>query len=202
MFSQQSYFDALDVCRRLQETLGPVARAEVHLFAYLSCLLALYRSQPVSEWGYYFAVTPDGYPYSPDLDAALDILISSGDLQTDRDGYLAMSDYGAETLRELNTLGLFQPRTSFLEGACSSVLALPVGSIRDALSQEVGIRNALALSQSRRLPTDVGLNLLYAQFRALSEAIGVNVDDLLIPAVVWLTYLIKTASTSLAETER
>jgi hypothetical protein len=199
MFSQQSYFDALGVCYRLQQELGPVARAEIHLFAYLSCLLALYKEHPVSEWGYYFAVTQDGYPYSPDLDAALDALVSGGSLAADKDGYLAVSPYGAETLNELDTLALFRRRAPFLEGACGSVLALPVGSIRDALAQEVGIRGALLLSQSRRLPTDAGLSLLYEQFRVLNESIGVNVDDLMIPAIVWLTYLIEAAASAVPE---
>ena len=94
MRSPRAYYDALHLCSQLQASLESVARAEVHLFAYLGSLLAAYRGQIPDDWGYGFAVTPDGYPFSRDLDASLDLLVRRGRLLADEDGYFTTSSHG------------------------------------------------------------------------------------------------------------
>ncbi len=58
-------FDALQIIASLQSIYRNVAEAEVHLFAYLSCLLSLYSGQPVGDWGYDFAGTTTGSAVDP-----------------------------------------------------------------------------------------------------------------------------------------
>ncbi len=189
MFTHQSYFDALNVCDRLQRSVGSVATAEIHLFAYIACLLSLYRGRPVGEWGYHFAVTNEGYPYSPEIDSALRSLTANRSILVAKDDFLMLSQIGGDEIAELNSLATLRDRIPFLESACECALILPIGSIRTALAQEVNIRGALLLAQARLLLTGVELDLLYEQFEVLTKAIGVNVDDLMVPAVVWITYL-------------
>lgn len=174
----------------MQNSLGNVASTEIQLFAYLSCLLSLYKGQQASAWGYDFAITKLSYPYSPELDQAIDVLVSNGCLKLSNE-YITVTEFGKEEYTFLKSLFQFSTREDFIDGACSSLLALPVGAIRNALYQETDIKGAVALAQSRLLLTESGVDALYEQFGALSTSIGVEVDDLMVPAVVWLSYLLK-----------
>ena len=189
MSSPRSYYDALHLCARLQESLKAVARAEVHLFGYLASLLAAYRGQLPSDWGYGFAITPDGYPFSRDLDASLDLLVRRGRLMADEDGYLKASVYGSMELEKLGMLSALRENHLFVEGACGAALIMPVGIIRDALGREWDLQRVPSVSHAELLPTQVGSALRRQHFAALRTALPSDPGDLMVPAVVWLSYL-------------
>lgn len=194
MVNPYACFDSLSICRRLQHNLGNAAIAEVYLFSYLSCLLSLFKQHPVSSWQYRFSITENGYPYSTDLDNALKILMDSGLLETDEPQYIKLTEEGSETYKSLSSLEQNSQREPFIEGACSTVLAMPVGLIRRSLSSEPEIRGALELSQSRMLLSTAGLDSLYDQFSELSAVIGIDIKELMVPAIVWLEYLAESRS--------
>ena len=189
MTAPRAYYDALHLCSQLQAFLKSVARAEVHLFAYLGSLLAAYRGQVPGDWGYGFAVTPDGYPFSGDLDSSLDLLVRRGRLLADEDGYLRTSSYGSLELQALGTLSTMRANTVFLEGACGAALVMPVGIIREALGREWDLQRVPDVSQAELLPTQIGSELRREHFSALRHALPSDPGDLMIPAVVWLSYL-------------
>lgn len=193
MTSPRAYYDALHLCSQLQVTLESVARAEVHLFAYLGSLLAAYRGQVPDDWGYGFAVTPDGYPFSRDLDASLDLLVHRGRLLADEDGYFTTSSHGSVELEALGTLSALRENRVFLEGACGAALVMPVGVIRDALGCEWDLQRVPDVSRAELLPTEIGRELRGEHFSALRQAFPSDPGDLMIPAVVWLTYLAESA---------
>ena len=188
MLNHHAYFDSLSICNQLSLTLEKVAQIEVHLFAYLACLLSLYKKQPASAWEYKFGVTEQGYAFSSDIQRALNVLINNGRLVVEGE-YVQLTQTGIDEYVQLKALFQYSQREPFIEGACSSALAMPLGMIRDAISQEVDIKRAITLSQSRMLLTEMATNTLYEQFQVLSDAIGVNIQDLMVPAVVWLNYL-------------
>ena len=187
--SPRSYYDALHLCSRLQASLKAVARAEVHLFAYLASLLAAYRGQVPSDWGYGFAVTPDGYPFSHDLESSLDLLVHRGRLLTDEDGYLKTSVHGLMELEALGTLSAMRENQMFVEGACGAALVMPVGIIRESLGREWDLQRVPSVSRAELLPTQIGNELRRQHFLALRHALPSDPGDLMIPAVVWLSYL-------------
>jgi hypothetical protein len=189
VINHYAYFDALSLASRLQNSLGNVAQLEIHLFSYLACLLSLYKGRSVAEWGHQFAVTKQQtYPYSPDLNDAISQLVHNGELSA-IDEYVTLGETGQAEYQFLKTLSQYSDREPLLDGACSSLLALPVGVIREALYQDPDIKGAIALSQSRRLLTESGLETLYEQFAALSSTIGIEIEDLMVPATIWLTFL-------------
>jgi hypothetical protein len=65
---------------------------------------------------------------------------------------------------------------------------MPIGSVRDALHQEPSMRRSRVHKQPRTL-LGTSEDALYQQFGSLSDVIGLGVADLMIPSVVWLTYL-------------
>jgi len=187
-------FDSLSICRRLQHNLGNTATAEVYLFAYLSCLLSLFKNRAVSSWQYRFSITPNGYPYSTDLDNALKILMDSGLLQPDDPQYVRLTEEGNMVYNSLSSLEQNSQREPFIEGACSTLLSMPIGLIRRSLSNEPEIKGALELSQSRILLSNAGLESLHDQFDELSAVIGIDIKELMVPAIVWLEYLTESRS--------
>lgn len=190
--NSRALYDSLGIGIRLQASYGNVAKAEVHIFAYLSCLLSLYKGWPVSKWGYTFISTDQGIPFALDIENSILVLLERG-LMSQQETYYRVTHLGKaeyEILSQLKDLG---ERSAFLEGACSSILSLPVGIIRDAITQEPELQRANTLSVSRQLLHGPGLTSLHRQFERLSSAVGIEVSDLMIPAVIWLTYLAKVS---------
>jgi hypothetical protein len=68
---------------------------------------------------------------------------------------------------------------------------MPVGSIREGLTNEPTLNRVNALGTTRQLLDGPGLEGIYQQFTVLSQAVGVDAQDLMVPAVVWITYLLK-----------
>ena len=77
----------------------------------------------------------------------------------------------------------------FLEGACGAALVMPVGIIREALGREWDLQRVPDVSRAELLPTEIGRELRGEHFSALRQAFPSDPGDLMIPAVVWLTYL-------------
>lgn len=186
--NSDAIFDTLSIVFRLREPLSGVTAPEVHLFSYLACILSLYDGKPVDDWGYLFAGTANGSPYSYAISEVIEQMLDSGFLQTS-DEMLSLSDAGRQEYDIQQTLAQNTWREIYLTGACDSVLAVPVGLLRDALSREAALDRAAQLERTRPLLEDVDLETLYDQFGALSEAIGVQVRELMVPAVAWLSYL-------------
>lgn len=183
-----AFFDSLSIFNKLQNVNENATNGEIHLFAYLSCLLFLYSGQSVSEWGYQFAGTREGSPFSPDLAEAIFNLKLLGFL-LEIENYIKLTDAGCEEYKLLLSLEQNTLREVYLKGACSSVLALPVGLVKNALLKEPELRRAVSLDSARVLLESPGVDLLKEQFSALKKAVGTNVEDLMIPTVVWLTFL-------------
>lgn len=186
-------FDTLALTALLEPTFGNIMFSEIHLFSYLSCLLSLYKGRPVSEWGYNFAATKEGSPFSPQLASAIEQLSAAG-LLTGAPA-LRLSEIGRSEYQFLRTLSIAS-REVYLSSASASILALPVGGIRTALSQEPALRRVSSLTTTRQLLDNADTYALYDQFQVLSEAIGPNIHELMIPAIVWLTYLLGVAQAS------
>lgn len=186
-------FDSLYITNRMQSLLGNVIRADVHLLAYLSCVLSLYKGNPVSSWGYQFAGTAQSTPYSPSIEHAIGALLEIGSFVEDN-GYISVTWQGTDQYGELQWLGQNQRREPYLKGACSSILALPIDIVRRAINVEPELRGASNLASKRLLLDDSnpGFTLVYEQLDTLSRAIGVEVSNLMVPAVLWLTLLAQT----------
>lgn len=184
----EAYYDSLFIIRKISRVLDNVAVGEAHLFAYLSCLLSLYRNRPVTEWGYAFAGTKNGSPFSAEVEdsieslEAVSFIIRQGSL-------LQITPDGEREFEELAQLSMNSQRNEFLEGACSSILTLPVGVVRDAVSKSADIRKAATLGSTRKLFDDLAVESMYEFFGALSEKIGIEIESLMLPAVVWVQYL-------------
>jgi hypothetical protein len=189
----QACFDCLSIGVKLHKTLGSVVESEFHLFSYLACLLSLYKGQPVSDWGYRHSNTSHNAPFSYEITEAVAFLIQSGLFKANEAKQFQMTAQAIEKFKEYKEMGMMSQRELFIAGACNSVLVLPMGLVREALRHEPDLERALKLSSTRFLLEDAGLDILYDHFSALSETIGIKINDLMTPAVIWLSYLIREA---------
>jgi hypothetical protein len=186
-------FDSLFLADRLQEEAGTFTAPELHLFAYLACLLWLYRQRAVSDWGYSFVGTELGAPFSQDIDGTFKLLQERGFLIRVQER-VKLSDAAIQFLNELKPLALNQDRTECLGAACASTVAFSIGMVGSALSQEPDLRRARTTPLNRALLEDSARQQLYAQFDSLREAIQKHspeetLDDLRLPAFLWLAAL-------------
>jgi hypothetical protein len=184
-----AYYDALAVTARLSRVLGAIAISEVHLFSYLACLLSLYRGWPVADWNYRFAATENGSPYSAAIEDAVHCLVREGFLDLSNSRFVSINNDGHVEHAELAQLSRNKERDEFLDGSCSSALAIPIGVIRSTVTTDHDMRLASRLGKTRELLSDPAVDGLHSAFSALSSQIGIDVRDLMVPAVLWLCYV-------------
>jgi len=182
-------FDVLAIHGHLRRSIGPISRSELHLFAYLGCLLSLYDRMPASEWRYPFAATQSGAPFSADLDSAFRDALLDGVISVDVNPELSqLTTEGDEELADLSTLLTMKARDRYLEAACATSLMLPVSMAREAVGSDARIKSAATLQTTRALLTSDWYTDIHSQFDALRSAVGDASIDLLAPAVVWVRY--------------
>lgn len=184
----EAYFDAVAIMADAPASVMPMTVIEVHLYAYLGCILGLFKGQAVGDWGYPFAVTSEGFPFSVQLENARSVIVTRGLVDEDGEGMMAARrDELAAEIDSLLTLGSWGDRRLWLRVATQCALALPVGSIRHAISQTPGLAASVRLGQRRQLLQADDIDLLYEEYKIVSSVLGADVKDLLSPAVIWLS---------------
>lgn len=193
MPNPSAMFDVLAVADAITRQESRVQNSDVHLFAYLACLLAVYQGHPASDWGYFFAGTDLGSPFSPDLVDALEMAAMMGLVVIEDGRWIKVMPISKDELELLRSLESCKWRDPFISAAVSTLLNLPAGLVRSAVSEEPNLRPVHRAGSTRRLLEGVGLDLLYEQFTTLARILGKD-RDLFVPANVWITYLAQQAT--------
>lgn len=180
-------FDILALLCKTQKQLNNASETEIHLLSYLACLLSVYKKQPVSDWGYDFYCT-HGYPFSSELSNSLSKLMSLGYINKKSEFYYA-NELTKKCLDDFSGLKENQKRLPYIEAVCAAVLSLPIGTIREALINEPAFSDKKKSGGPRPIFDSGGLENLYEQFSVISDAVGVHISDLIVPAIVWISYL-------------
>jgi hypothetical protein len=194
----EATFDCLFMASRLQSQRIGLASQEIHLLAYLACLLWLYRQRPVTDWGYEFVGTELGAPFSREIDMTLKELLERGYLRQIR-GRFCASEYTEHSLQYLSGLTINHERTECLQAACSCTTVFSIGMVSNALANEPELGRSKATPLSRLLLEDAAQSQLYVQFKALRNVLEQRSNDLRLPAVVWLSALYQLDEISLGE---
>ena len=186
--NQLPTIDCLFTASRLQRQFGGFAAGELHLFAYIGCLLSLYRKRPFAEWGYVFVSTEFGAPFSRWIENSIQQLLQRGAF-VERPDRLQIVPVAANTLTDLLRLEMYRERLECLNAAVSTASSFSPGIVRTAISNEPELLRTRELHTCRTLLEEPARELIYEQFQALHEAVGGESTDLRIPAVAWLTAL-------------
>lgn len=184
----EAYVDNIVILNDVPISVAPVSVHSLHLYAYLGCVLALFNGQPVAEWGYPFAITSEGFPFSAELDQARANLVSRGLVDVDNLGSMIARQPEMESeLKVVFQFGSWSQRRVWLRTATECALALPLGAIRHAVNRSPGMAEAFLLGQRRRLLEPMDASLLYEEYDIISKVLGTDARDALSPAVIWLS---------------
>jgi hypothetical protein len=181
-------YDLLALLHHLSSFVDGADEAELHVFAYLGCLLSVYAGQPASDWGYDFIASPAGAPFAAELDDALRWAANVA-FVTASGGRWRLTVEGSVEFRALSDLSTHQRRLQFIEPACASTLSMPLGWVRRGIDQTPALHSAARRDSRRYLSDEAAIDALYDQFEVLKRVIRQDLADLLVPAVVWLEYL-------------
>jgi hypothetical protein len=188
MHSPEAFFDTLAIIESVQAALNGISRLEIQRCGYLACLLALYEGRPLADWGHRFARTEFGTPYSAAINDALDNLVESRSLSMANQRF-SLTPSGGEKLIVLSPLRNLAERKRFLDAACGTVLSVPAATFSESLDKEPTMRRALLRAKGGGLLDGAALELLYKQFELLNAALDNRSHDLLVPSILWLTYM-------------
>ena len=193
-------FDVLAMAGSVAATADGLTQGELHTLDYLGCLMSIYDGHPASWWGFGFSVTDSGAPFARELSGALGALTGARWLTSDGRVY-RLTPLGRDELAFERELAPNRRRGRYLDAASSAALAMPLPTISDALAHEPGLRRALAYMRRKQLLDETSLSLVDEQFDALTEGLGrapAEREDLMVPAVVWLTFLARRGATEQA----
>lgn len=181
-----AFHDCLAVTVGAPRSVAPFSITEVHLFSYLGCLLAVYEGQPVSDWGYQFALTRAGYPFSAQLDVAMRHLANSRLIQITTAEEVEPLEGAFEELCQLRTMPSWQGRRRWLDTAIECSLAMPVSIVKHAVIARDDL-TGLAVSGPRAMISETYVARIHAERTAIEQALGGTPPNLLAPAVAWLS---------------
>lgn len=187
LLQSAAFTDAVFLVGLAPSSLAPVSIAELHLYAYLANLVALNRGVPVSDWGYGFAVTADGFPFAHDLEHATENLVRRSIVRVD-DGRLRRGEeLFEEEIGLLDGLAQSARRKAWLDDALACVLHLPRGAVRDAINHSPGVATSLRHRRASALLKEAELEDIYREFALIRDILGPEADDVVQPVVVWLS---------------
>ena len=186
----EAAFDSLTISSLVERIDLSPTRGEIHLLAYLASLLSVYarKGEGASSWGYAFAATPGGAPFSESLAVEIQELISKG-AYTVVGTTLQLTPEGNQLQQALSRLNLAKDRFDYIDSASATVYALPVGLIRAAFARDPDLSLVAAHRRSRVLISENALVRLYAEFDAVADVLGEAHGSLFAASVLWLTYL-------------
>ncbi len=194
----EAYFDCLSVAVAVPISVAPVSTRELHILGYLACLLAVFEGEPIADWGYHFALTSRGYPHSAAFETARATLAECGYITQVEPEMFVSAERGKVELETLRQLSFLSRRQRWLNAAADCALALPMGSIRYALTARDDLRASEGSGQPRDLITAAYLDRVHDERVIIEKALGGESADLMAPAVAWLSLYVLGAREQLA----
>jgi hypothetical protein len=194
MSNPEAYYDMLSLGERMSDLVEGFSRPELHLLGYAACLLSLYEGQPAAEWGYEFASTEHGLPFSQDIDASIEIALSLEQL-IPNGPLIVISSEGRTEVEGLRRFEGNKARERYVAGAADCLLVFNPGNVREAFNYDPTISYLKSGKRIEWLLTAPVVERLYSNFQELHKALDYEARDLSVPMVSWLKYLIKTGRT-------
>lgn len=180
----EAFYDSLSLANKLDNFLDGFKVEEIHLFSYFSSILYLYRQNSITEWNYRFIISENGYPFSDDINEAINRHIQNG-LFDEKETYCTITSRGTDEFNKFKALSSFKKREECLNAACTTSILMPYSQTLRALLNDPQI---VREKQNQNRPWLEQSNI-YPKFQELSQAVGVPMNDLLLPAVTWISYI-------------
>lgn len=179
-----AYFDSLSLAHKLDNYLDGFERNEIHLFSYFAAILFHYSGNPVSEWQYKFVISEVGYPHSKVLDDAIERHWVSGKFE-EKGNFFVVTGRGSDELNKLKKyLPSYKTREKYLDAACTTSILIPYKDTKEALLDDPNIKKV------KELENQDWISFSNEKLKEITTALGAPADELLIPAISWIKYLL------------
>jgi hypothetical protein len=186
--SPEAYLDALIILNDSPKSTIQMTVIEMHLLSYLGCILALFQGSPIGDWGYSYAITTEGFPFSAELECARNNLELRGLVSLSNEGLLQTTQpNGSQELSFILNSGSWDKRRAWIKAATECTLAIPLGLIRYAIGNSPGMATPNRLGQNKKLLDSYDVESLYDEYKIVNEVLGKDAKDLLSPTVIWLS---------------
>ena len=188
VINPETQFDCLSIAVKLSDYFDGFKREEIQLFAYFSSIFFFYtRNHHIDdEWKYDFIIDSKGFPFSSELNDAYDLHILNRNFE-EKDRFAIVTLAGDKSFNSVKDHSLFKNREKAIDTACTASILVSYENTERALLNDEEIIKASALNNNRVLDR----KNIYNKVVEISKQIGAPVDDLIIPAVSWLNYLIE-----------
>lgn len=175
----EAFYDSLSIAHKLDQFLDGFTNEEIHLFSYFSAFLFHYAGNPIEEWKYKFTIDSNGYPFSTELQNAIERHESIGLFELRN--FLTITSRGTDEFNKFSKeLSLFKEREKFIEAACSTSILIPYQEAKEALLEDVNITKA------KNLGNESWLDFQYEKLHEITSSLGAAAGDMTISAVTWL----------------
>ena len=180
----EAYFDSLSIAHKLDNFLDGFEQREIHLFAYFSAILFHYAGNPVNEWKYKFIIGQDKYPHSRELNNAIERNIENGYFE-DTSNFMIITGRGTDEFYKFKRQPRNNKREKFIDAACSTSVLIPYKETIQALLNDPN------LIKASKLGNQDWIKYSNVKLKEITNELGAPADELLLPAVSWIDYLLK-----------
>lgn len=182
----EAFFDSISISKKLDDFLDSFKIIEVHLFSYFASLLFIYKGSSLDDWNYRFVIDKTGYPFSDELQTAIDRHIKNG-LIENRGDFFVITNRGSDEYSKFKNLPSLISREQVLNAACTTSILIPYSETQRALLNDPELLKAKTIGNNPWIEH----THVYKKFKEISEAVGAPVDDVIIPAVTWINYMLE-----------
>lgn len=161
--------------------------SELHLFAYLACLVGLFQGWSVSQWGYAFWGTEDGAPFSDALQQEFDVLVECGAVLVTESLYRCESEQ-IRIADQLAVMSSMADRSGLIDASLSGLRFYGSGFVRNAMNSDPVLSNVRKAHSGRNLMIEEGMALLHSHFEKLRRVVPPGSSPK-VPSILWLATL-------------
>ena len=183
--SPESQFDSLSIGIKLYNYFDGFNRKEIQLFSYFSSVLFPYTREPLSEWKYKFILDSENYPFSADINFAIDLHILNGNFE-EKEAFLNATTRGIRTFDEIKGLHSCVNREKAITAAGTASIMVPFRETEEALLKDP------ELTKNQLLKTNqdwINQDFVIERIKEVSTKLGVPINNLIASSVSWIKYL-------------
>jgi hypothetical protein len=184
--SPESLFDSLSIGVKLYNYFDGFKRNEIQLFSYFSSVLFPYTKEPLSEWRYRYIIDESGYPFSSDVNFAIDSHLLNGNFE-EKENFTVVTARGMRTFDEFKGLTSlsFKNREKAINASCTASIMIPFKETEEALLKDPEYSKQNIKNNQDWINQDFAID----RIKEVSNALGVPIENLIASSVSWIRYL-------------
>lgn len=180
----ESLFDSLSIGVKLYNYFDGFSRKDMQLFSYFSSVLFPYTKEPLKEWKYKYMLDDSNYPFSSDVNSAIDSHLRNGYFE-EKENLIVVTTRGMKTFDDIKDLKSFQNRELAINASCTTSIMIPFKETEEALLKDPEYNKQKIDNNPNWIEQDFAIK----RIKDVSDALGVPIDNLIVSSTSWIRYL-------------